>query len=290
MQLRDALRDATARLTRAGVPEAQFDARALAAHALGVPLAQLPLHYAQALSAREYQAFESLVSARARREPLQYLTGVSGFYGREFACDRRALIPRPDTETVVDVALELARMLGLTRIADLGTGCGIIAVTLAAELPGAQVLATDSSGEALTLAAENVARHGLADRVMVAQGTWAQAVVAAGWAEWVEMIVSNPPYVRADEVATLMPEVRDHEPREALMGPDADGLGAYRTILAGCRDLPGLRAVVFEVGAGQAAAVVELTRAALPVRELIVRKDLSKVDRAVAAVLETRQR
>lgn len=285
MVLPKVLRDARRRLAAADVPSPDFDARALAAHVLRIPLNRLPLYERRGLSANERSAFEALVEARARRDPLQYITGVTGFYGREFRCDRRALIPRPDTETVVELALELARELGITRIVDLGTGTGIIALTLAAELPEARVLATDRSEEALALAAENVGLHRLGGRVRLARGRWLEAVHEGGWAEEVEMVVSNPPYVRPDAWNELMPEIREHEPHEALVGPDADGLGAYREIGAGCRDLPRLRTVVFEVGDDQAGAVAKLLRTVLCLRRVIVRADLGGIERAVAGVL-----
>lgn len=285
MTLREAVRDARRHLAAAGVPSPDYDARALAAHALRIPLTQLPLHERRLLTADEQAALDALVAGRGRREPLQYLTGVTGFYGREFRCDRRALIPRPDTETVVELALELARELGLTRIADLGTGTGIIAATLAAELPAARILATEISEEALALAAENLAALGVAARVTLARGRWLEAVHAAGWADELEMVVSNPPYIRPDAWDALMPEIREHEPPEALVGAGEDGLGAYREIVAGCRELPGLRAVVFEVGDEQAAEVAELLSTELRARRVIVRADLGKIERAIGAVL-----
>lgn len=285
MTLREAVRAARERLADAGVQSADYDARALAAHVLRIPLTQLPLHERRLLTADEQAALDALVAGRARREPLQYLTGVTGFYGREFRCDRRALIPRPDTETVVELALELARELKITRIADLGTGCGMVAATLAAELPEARALATDMSEEALALTAENLAAHQLERRVTLAQGRWLEAVHAAGWADELEMVVSNPPYIRPDAWDALMPEIREHEPPEALVGAGEDGLGAYREIVAGCRELPGLRAVVFEVGDEQAAEVAELLSTELRARRVIVRADLGKIERAIGAVL-----
>ncbi len=285
MKLREALKDAQTRLAEAGVPTPEFDARALAAHVLDIRLSQLLMHGERLLTADELAAFDSLVASRARREPLQYLTGDTEFYGLRFLCDRRALIPRADTETLVDVCLELADELAVSRVADIGTGCGIIAVSLAKNLPDVSVLATDSSREALQLAAENVALHDLEDRVTLAHGTWLEPVHEAGWADEVEMIVSNPPYIREDELDTLMPEIVKYEPREALIGPDADGLGGYRAIVAGCTELPALRAVAFEVGEGQATEVAELMRETLNAREIIIRKDLGKIDRVVAAVL-----
>jgi len=285
MKLTQALKDATLRLEEAGVATPDFDARALAAHVLGIRLSELPMHRERLLTGDELAAFEALIASRARREPLQYLTGDTEFCGLRFRCDRRALVPRPDTETLIEAALELAGELDITRIADIGTGCGIIAVSLAQQLPGAEILATDSSEEALALAAENVALHELERRVTLAHGPWLEPLHEVGRAEDVEMIVSNPPYIREEDFDTLMPEIVEHEPRAALVGLDADGLGGYRAIVAGCRELPALRALAFEVGAGQAVAVGEVMRAALDAREIIIRKDLGRIDRVVAAVL-----
>ena len=285
MKLRDAIRDAQVRLQEAGVPETEFDARALAAHVLDVRLSQLPMQHERLLTGEEMAALETLVSCRARREPLQYLLGTTEFYGREFLCDPRALIPRPDTETLVDVTLELIEELKLHVAADIGTGSGVIAVTLAAEVEGLEVLAADSSASALELAAENVAKHRLKRRVTLAQGQWLEPLLDEAWVDRVEIVVSNPPYIRPDEFEGLMPEVVKHEPREALVDGEPDGMGAYRAIIGQCPSLPRLQAVVFEVGEGQATEVAGLMREALQARETIIRKDLGRIDRVVAAIL-----
>lgn len=285
MKLRDSIKEAKQRLAEADVPEAEFDARALAAHVLGVKLSKLAMQQERLLTGEEMAALDTLVACRARREPLQYLLGSTEFYGREFICDARALIPRADTEALIDVSLELVDELGLTALADIGTGSGVIAATIAAEREQVEVLATDTSEAALELAAENVAKHRLKDRVTLAKGPWLEPLVDEGWAERVEMLVSNPPYVREDEVDGLMPEIKDHEPREALVDTEPDGMGAYRAIIEQCPLVPNLHAVAFEVGEGQAADVAELMREALSAREIIIRKDLGKIDRVVAAVL-----
>jgi len=285
MKLRDAIKEAQQRLAEAGVPEAEYDARALAAHMLDVRLSQLAMQQERLLTGEELAALDTLVSCRARREPLQYLIGSTGFYGREFICDARALIPRADTETLVDVSVELIGELRVGVVADIGTGSGIIAVTLAAECEQIEVLATDTSEAALELAAENVAKHSLEDRVTLARGPWLEPLMEDGRAERVEMIVSNPPYIREDEIDGLTVEITEHEPREALVDSEPDGLGAYRAIIEQCPSLPNLRAAAFEVGEGQAAEVAELMRDGLGAREIIIRKDLGKIDRVVAAVL-----
>ncbi|MFO8080337.1 MAG: peptide chain release factor N(5)-glutamine methyltransferase [Armatimonadota bacterium] len=285
MKLRDAINDAQNRLEEAGVPEAEFDARALAAHVLDLRLSQLAMQQDRLLTGEEMAALDTLVSCRARREPLQYLLGATEFYGREFVCDSRALIPRSDTETLVDVSLDLIDELELTVLADIGTGSGVIAVTLAAEREALEVLATDTSEAALELAAENVAKHSLTERITLAQGPWLEPLVDEGWADRVEMMVSNPPYIREDEIDGLMQEITDHEPRDALVDSELDGMGAYRAIIEQCPSLPNLRAAAFEVGEGQAAEVADLMRESLNAQEIIIRKDLGKIDRVVAAVV-----
>jgi len=285
MKLRDAIADARQRLEQADVPEAKFDARALAAHVLGLRLSKLPMQQERMLTGEEMAALDTLVSCRARREPLQYLVGNTEFYGREFKCDPRALIPRTDTETLIDVSLELIDDLGLAVAVDVGTGSGVVAVTLAAEREELEVLATDTSEAALELAAENVEAHKLKSRVMLAQGPWLEPVIDEGWAGRVDLLVSNPPYIREDEVEGLMPEIVDHEPREALVDAEEDGMGAYRAIVGQCDALPSLRAAVFEVGEGQASEVADLMREVLRASEIIIRKDLGKIDRVVAAVI-----
>ena len=285
MKLRDAVNDARTCLDEAGVPEAEFDARALAAHVLSLRLSQLAMQQERMLTGDELAAFDTLVARRARREPLQYLLGSTGFYGRDFACDPRALIPRPDTEALVDVSLELIETLGVRVALDVGTGSGVIGVTLAAEVKDLEVLATDSSEDALALAVENVRRHGLESRVTLAQGSWLDPALDEAWVQRVEMVVSNPPYIRADEFENLMAEIVEHEPREALVDSEPDGIGSYRAIVSQCNALPRLQVVAFEVGEGQAAQVAELMREALCASEIIIRKDLGKIDRAVAAVV-----
>ncbi len=310
--LRDALKAAGRRLTDATVPSADFDARALAAHVLHMPLSQLALHHDHRLTPQESVEFDNLVARRCAREPLQYITGETEFYGRVIRCDRRALIPRADTETLAEVALELARDLAVSCAVDIGTGTGAIAIALAAQVPHLEILATDNSPAALDLAAENLALHDLAGRIALAQGDCLEAVRQAGWWERTQMIVSNPPYVRADEFEALQPEIARWEPREALVGADPDGLGFYRRLLADAGQMPALRAVAFEVGvsghtppvprspdsgpaalaegakgevgsSAQAPAVAQLIAESLEGFEVSVGKDYAGIERVVSA-------
>jgi release factor glutamine methyltransferase len=218
----EALRDATARLQAAGVEGAARDARRLLAHALGIAPDVLAGRMADPMPEAAAHAFAALVARRAAREPVSHLTGARAFWGREFLVTRDVLDPRPETETLV--ALALAEPF--RRVLDLGTGSGCILVTLLAEGPGAQGVGTDISAQALVVAGENAARHGVAERLVLTPSDWFGDIGGR-----YDLIVSNPPYIAADEMAGLAPEVRDHEPRLALTD-GADGLTAYRAIAA----------------------------------------------------------
>jgi release factor glutamine methyltransferase len=269
----EALREATARLQAAGVDGAQRDARRLLAHALGVApdvlAGRLPDPVPEAAAA----AFAALVARRAAREPVSHLTGARAFWGRDFRVTRDVLDPRPETETLV--ALALAEPFA--RVLDLGTGSGCIVVTLLAERPAAQGVGTDISSEALLIAGENAARHGVADRLILTPSDWFGDIGGR-----YDLIVSNPPYIAAEEMAALAPEVRDHEPRGALTD-GADGLTAYRAIAGGAARVlaPGGR-LLAEIGPTQAPAVSRLfTEAGL--ERVTVHPDLDGRDRVVSA-------
>lgn len=178
-----------------------------------------------ALPAGRADRFESLLRRRETREPFQYLTGEQEFYGLEFGVDRRVLVPRPETEGVVEATLDLP-LPGRARLADLGTGSGCIAVTLAVRRPRWTIVALDSSRDALEVARANAVRHGVDSRVEFVEGD----LIGRGErrSDRVDAVVSNPPYVSEEEWQGLEPEVRDHEPKAALV-PGPTGLEAYRT-------------------------------------------------------------
>jgi release factor glutamine methyltransferase len=210
-----------------------------------------------------------MVRRRIAREPIAYILGRKGFRRLELAVDERALIPRPETELLVEVAIELAP----ATVVDVGTGSGAVALALAAELPGAEVLATDTSAGALRLAGENAERLGLAGRVRVEHGS----VPAVGGCE---LMLANLPYVTEAEWAGLEPEITRYEPREALVaGPTGlEAIDALLGELAVGRFAAG--ALALEVGAGQAATVAELTRRA-GFERVETRGDLAGIDRVV---------
>jgi release factor glutamine methyltransferase len=213
--VRDSLEVAAHLLTKAGCETPRVDAELLLAHVLDRTRSALHADSRRALSVAELTRFEALVARRARREPVAYLLGEWGFRRLVLSVDRRVLVPRPETETVVERALELLRGLPAPCVLDVGTGSGAIALAIADEHPGAHVTALDSSSDALTVARENAERLGLAVELVrfdlfdgLPEGQW-------------NLVVSNPPYVRLDEVDALPPEVREWEPRAALVGEGA---------------------------------------------------------------------
>jgi release factor glutamine methyltransferase len=248
-----ALAAAVRQLDAAGVPEAGADARRLLAHALGVAPGRLTLVLPEPVLPDAAARFAALVARRAERVPVSQLTGSRMFWGRAFRVTSAVLDPRPETEVLVAEALQVP----FARVLDLGTGSGCILVTLLAERPGARGQGLDLSPEALAVAGENASRHGVAERADFVLSDWCAA------AEGIfDLIVANPPYVAAAEMAGLSPDVRDHEPHLALTD-GGDGLSAYRDIL---RQAPRYLAVggrlLFEIGASQGPAVTALARAA----------------------------
>jgi len=233
---------------RTAGPDLRRDARILLGHVRGKK-APASLDDAGELSPGQARRFEDFWRRRLAGEPVQYLLGEWDFFGRTFRTDRRALIPRPETEHLVEEGLREAphARLGL----DLGCGSGILAITLARELPGARIVAVDSSVGALALARHNARSLGVADRVAFAGSDWAAALAPTRF----DVAVSNPPYVAAADAASLPREVADWEPSSALFaGPD--GLSEIRALLAGIPDfLSDGAPFLFELGFGQRDAV-----------------------------------
>ncbi len=249
MRAADLLPDAVARLRAAGVPDAARDARLLLAHALGVGADRLTLHLGDSVADAPRARFAAAVDARARRQPLSQITGRRLFWGRSFAVTPDVLDPRPETETLIAAALEGT----FARVLDLGTGSGAIVLTLLAERAGVEGVGCDISEPALAVARANADALGLADRVTLLCSDWFGAVAGR-----FDLIVSNPPYIGGGALAALAPEVRDWEPRAALVPAEDDGSGlaAYRRIIsgAGAHLTPG-GTVMVEIGASQDAEV-----------------------------------
>ncbi len=274
---REALGAAVDALTAAGVEDPRLDAELLLAEATGFKRATLVADLGAEVSPSAARLFGEMVRRRLRREPVAYIVGHKGFRRLELTVDRRVLIPRPETELLVEVALERQPQ----RLLDVGTGSGAIALAVADELPGCEVVATDTSPEALEVARANAARLSLADRVHFLDGT-----VPEG--ESFDLILANLPYVAEREWPSLQPEVTQWEPREALLA-GADGLDAIRALVAPLERtsprIPGTSAfatpaVALEVGEGQAGSVAELLRKA-GFGSLETRSDLAGIERVV---------
>ena len=279
--LRRMLDDAAAILARAGVGTPRLDAELLVAAAAGADRARL---YAGgvALDAAARARLAETVELRARRMPLAYILGRREFYSLELEVAPGVLIPRPETETLVALALDELAARPAARVLDLGCGSGAIAIALAANAPHARIVAADISDDALEIAARNAARLGFAPRLEFVRTDCFAPLDGAGALGRFDLIVANPPYIAAAEIAGLAPEVRDFEPRIALAG-GADGRDFYRRIASGCdTHMTPAAAVIVEVGAGQAAPVAEIFRATGRA-EITIARDLAGLERVVRA-------
>jgi len=259
-------------LAAKGVPSPRVDAEHLVARGLGLSRLDLYLEYDRPLTGPELAACRELVRRRGTREPLAYVLGEWGFRRLVLAVDRRALVPRPETEVVVERCLALLGTVDEPRALDVGVGSGAIALAIADEHPGARVVGIDSSADALALAGENAERTGLADRVSLLRQDLVHGLPAGPF----DLVVSNPPYVEPDEVGSLPPEVRDWEPRAALVGS-----GATEAVARGARRV--LRAggwLVLEVADGTAEAVSGLL-ASLGFADVARTRDLAGCERVV---------
>ncbi|MCL4150477.1 UNVERIFIED_CONTAM: hypothetical protein GTU68_032499, partial [Idotea baltica] len=268
--------DAAKRLAQSGIETPRREARLLIALAADLSTAQLIVRGNQAASGVITARFEEMVCRREGREPFAHIAGFRSFYGLDFISDARALVPRPDSEVVVEAALErMPRGRGV-RIADLGAGSGCLLVALLHTRGGASGVGVEASAEAAGLALENIKRHRLEDRAAIVAGDW------RNWTGWgdVDLIVSNPPYISSTEIEQLDPEVRLHDPRAALDG-GADGLEAYRSIFTIAADRMKVGAwLVLEIGFDQRAAVTDLAKQA-GLGEIGSGKDLGGNDRVV---------
>jgi release factor glutamine methyltransferase len=214
-------------LAAKGIESPRLNAELLIGHALSRKRMQLYLEFERPLTESELESIRPLVRRRAQHEPVQYILGETEFHGLKLKVDRRALIPRPETEQLVELVVEACRPAPPARILDLGTGSGAIALALAAAFSEAAVIGVDRSEDALALARENAAVTGAGDRVSFRLSDWFAAVRG----EVFDLIVANPPYLSAEEAATTPAEVREHEPVSALSAPD-EGLSDLRTIIA----------------------------------------------------------
>ncbi|MSU69837.1 MAG: peptide chain release factor N(5)-glutamine methyltransferase [Opitutaceae bacterium] len=264
-----------------GIESARLNAELLVGHALGLKRMQLYVQFERPLTEPELEKIRPLVRRRGQHEPVQYILGETEFFGLRLKTDRRALIPRPETEQLVEhVTAKL--VAPPARALDLGTGGGAVALALAHHYPALAVTAVDLSEDALALARENAAATGLADRVTFLRSNWFEVLpVEARF----DLIVGNPPYLSAAEVAATALEVRTYEPAQALTPAGLDGLADLRAILAGApRFLASGGLLALETGIGQHAALLRLARE-LGFGDVESRQDLSKRDRFVLATL-----
>jgi release factor glutamine methyltransferase len=271
LNARDALREGAAALAAAGIDSPRLDARLLLAEATGLTRDDLLREPGRVVDPGLYRA---LVARRAAREPLALILGWQEFWSLRFRVSPATLIPRADSETLIEAARAL-RPRGVASVLDLGTGTGCLLLAALTEFPRACGLGTDRSPAAAALAGVNAAALGLADRADVICANWADPVAAR-----FDLVLSNPPYIETGTIPRLMPEVARHEPASALDG-GADGLACYRTIVAELPRLlqPGGLAVL-ELGAEQAASVAELAGAA-GFRRVSTRPDLAGIARAL---------
>lgn len=281
MHVQEAVTGAVQTLRSEGVDSPRLDAELLLAHVLGVNRAAVLAWPNRVLTPKELTHYRNLVARRAAREPLAYIVGHREFFDLDFAVDPRVLIPRPETELLVEHALAVARQMRLPddvplQIADVGAGSGAIAVTLAVHLPRAIVYALEGSTGALAVTEENTHWHSVADRVHCLLGDLLEPLPGP-----VNLITANLPYVTTGEWEGLPPEIRDYEPRAALDG-GPDGLSLIRRLLAtaGPHLSPG-GALVVEIGASQGDAVTALARQDFPRSDVRLHQDYAGLDRLV---------
>ncbi|MFA5908914.1 MAG: peptide chain release factor N(5)-glutamine methyltransferase [Vicinamibacterales bacterium] len=276
MTLRQHLIAAKARLVAAGIEpsEAARDVLLLARHVLGWDRATLHARDTDPPPAGFDAVYDAAIERRTHREPIAYITGVQEFWNRDFVVSPAVLIPRPETELIIEEALSTV----FGRAADIGTGSGCLAVTLAAEVPRARIVATDISAPALDVARANAQRHGVAERVEFRETRYLDGVDGP-----FDLIVSNPPYVTDDEHAALAPEVHDFEPRSALAaGPD--GLNDIREVLsAAASALRSGGVLLMEIGHRQADAVQALVASTPSLALVRISPDLQGIPRIVVA-------
>jgi len=274
----EVLRAGEAYLRQRGVESPRLSMELMLAHTLHMPRLQLYLQFDRPLDGAELEQLRLSLHRRGRHEPLAYVLGEVGFHAVTLAADARALVPRPETEGLVDRAL--ARAPHGARVLDLGTGSGAIAIAIAHSRSDLHLTGVDASAEALALARENVARHGLQDRVELRHGAWFLAVPGRRF----DLLVSNPPYVDPSRDDLLAPDVRRHEPAAALFTAPGDPASAYREILAGAADglEPGAW-LLFETGLEAAEPALALLCAQRFLTDVSLDTDLAGLPRYLTA-------
>lgn len=287
--IRDALLQASLLFKQEEILNPRLQAEVLLQHLLGWSKVKVLTEDLSPFPPEKLAVFQTMVTRRLAGEPLQYIVGVQEFYGRDFWVNPSVLIPRPETEFLIEEILKRRawwkQAQDTPRIADIGTGSGAIAVTLALEWPSAEVYTVDLSADAIRTAQENASR--LEARVQFLQGDLVNPLLERG--VQLDVLVSNPPYIPSSDINELAVEVREHEPRLALDG-GPDGLAPYRRITKALPRLMrenGPALVAFEVGIGQAEAVADMTRTNWPGAATHIVQDLQGIDRVVLAWCNT---
>jgi release factor glutamine methyltransferase len=277
VKLAEALAAARRRLAAAGIEDADLEAEVLLRHVLGWQRHQLYAHLQDDLAPAHQAEFDAIIERRRAHEPTAYIVGHKEFYGLELETAPVALIPRPETELLVEEALRAARAGAEARppvIADVGCGCGAIAVALAYHLPEAVVYALDASADALALAARNAGKLGLSQRIRFLPGDLLDPLP-----EPADIIVANLPYVKSGDWETLPPEIREHEPRSALDGGPTGTEVVERLLRQAPAHLRGGGMLLAEIGWDEGARVAEIARECFPEAHIAVKKDLAGLDR-----------
>lgn len=274
MNIRDSLHWGREALSSSPTPKE--DARLLLQHVLQVPRAHLVAHGDSLLTTAQEEAFRALVGRARRQEPIPYLIGEAPFYSRDFFVSPAVLIPRPETELLVEAALAWAREQGVRRVVDAGTGSGCIAITVALELPGVTVTASELSSAALAMARRNVARHGVQERVNLIQGSLLEPLAGP-----LSLVVANLPYISDEEWTSLSVAVKWYEPSGALRGGPG-GLVLIRSLLQQADNKLSTGGAVFlEIGWQQKQAVCETIQQIMPGATVRVMADYAGNDRIV---------
>ena len=304
MDIRAALKEGMAQLRAAQIPSHTLAAELLLMHVLQRDRAWIYSHPEEWVDAAAAEKFLALIARRAAGEPVQYLTGKQEFWGLEFEVTPAALIPRPETEHVVEVALDRLGSRGIMirldtgepsprlRIADVGTGSGCLAVALAWELPHADIFATDISAESLALARRNAARHGVSERVHFLQTSLLEALLpqlqtSSRGSALFDLVASNPPYIARDQAPSLAREVRDHEPAAALFG-GATGTEIYGPLIEQAASL--LRTggiLVLELGYDSASRVRTILGSDPRWTNISLTNDLAGIPRVISAIMSS---
>ena len=270
----EVLQKSAALFKQKGIDSPRLDAELIVGNVLELDRVALYLQHDRPLAEQEVDRIRELVRRRARREPLAYVLGHREFWSMDLLVRPGVLVPRPDTETLVEAALALVPEGERFFVADVGTGSGAVALAIAKERPEARVFATDIADDALRVAKENATRLGLEERVAFLKGPLLDPIPTD---RTIDLVVSNPPYIPSADIAGLMPDVRDYEPRLALDG-GPDGLDVIRALIAA--STRARRGIAIEVGAGQAETVCALVReGGFP--QVRTRKDLAGIDRVV---------